>query len=232
MKDLPAPETPVHRPSRPAPNYPRPHRDHRHLTLQLDLHSAQIHPSHNRPPLPHPPQLLCLGRHLALHRHSHIVVSQHPIHRRRVPRQLCRSPLPGHPLQLDPRVLRPTRPLAGQRKPRRRTQHHHQQPPRSPSPTPPRPVPKPRHAADPSRPPAARQNPRRCHRLPPSGHTHPVRITPQSTGGPGRSPTCDLRVRSAPLYASELPGQPPQCSPSNLPSTRRARPATVRPLIN
>ncbi len=25
-------------------------------------------------------------------------------------------------------------------------------------------------------------------------------------GGPGRSPTCDLRVRSALLYATELPG--------------------------
>lgn len=25
-------------------------------------------------------------------------------------------------------------------------------------------------------------------------------------GDPGRSPTCDLRLRSAPLYASELPG--------------------------
>ncbi len=30
-------------------------------------------------------------------------------------------------------------------------------------------------------------------------------------GGPGRSPTCDLRVRSAPLYASELRGQCIQC---------------------
>ena len=27
------------------------------------------------------------------------------------------------------------------------------------------------------------------------------------TGGPGRSPTCDLRVRSALLYATELPGR-------------------------
>jgi hypothetical protein len=26
------------------------------------------------------------------------------------------------------------------------------------------------------------------------------------SGGPGRSPTCDLRVRSALLYAAELPG--------------------------
>src|ERR1700733_15968977 len=26
------------------------------------------------------------------------------------------------------------------------------------------------------------------------------------SGGPGRSPTCDLRVRSALLYATELPG--------------------------
>ena len=25
-------------------------------------------------------------------------------------------------------------------------------------------------------------------------------------GGPGRSPTCELRVRSALLYATELPG--------------------------
>ena len=31
-------------------------------------------------------------------------------------------------------------------------------------------------------------------------------------GGPGRSPTCDLRVRSALLYATELPGQPCQCN--------------------
>ena len=28
-------------------------------------------------------------------------------------------------------------------------------------------------------------------------------------GGPGRSPTCDLRVRSALLYATELPGHIP-----------------------
>ena len=27
-----------------------------------------------------------------------------------------------------------------------------------------------------------------------------------ANGDPGRSPTCDLRLRSAPLYASELPG--------------------------
>ena len=28
----------------------------------------------------------------------------------------------------------------------------------------------------------------------------------KARGGPGRSPTCDLRLRSAPLYATELPG--------------------------
>ncbi len=33
-------------------------------------------------------------------------------------------------------------------------------------------------------------------------------------GGPGRSPTCDLRVRSAPLYASELPGHVPPVYPT------------------
>jgi hypothetical protein len=31
------------------------------------------------------------------------------------------------------------------------------------------------------------------------------------SGGPGRSPTCDLRVRSALLYATELPGHSHQC---------------------
>lgn len=30
-------------------------------------------------------------------------------------------------------------------------------------------------------------------------------------GGPGRSPTCDLRVRSALLYATELPGHGKDC---------------------
>ena len=30
-------------------------------------------------------------------------------------------------------------------------------------------------------------------------------------GDPGRSPTCDLRVRSALLYATELPGHLAQC---------------------
>ena len=31
-------------------------------------------------------------------------------------------------------------------------------------------------------------------------------IASDLSGGPGRSPTCDLRVRSALLYATELPG--------------------------
>jgi hypothetical protein len=36
---------------------------------------------------------------------------------------------------------------------------------------------------------------------------HSVIRAELACGGPGRSPTCDLRVRSAPLYASELPGR-------------------------
>ncbi len=42
-------------------------------------------------------------------------------------------------------------------------------------------------------------------------HVHESDRYPRSNhlsfdGGPGRSPTCDLRVRSALLYATELPG--------------------------
>ena len=35
---------------------------------------------------------------------------------------------------------------------------------------------------------------------------HNVLFLLELVGGPGRSPTCDLRVRSALLYATELPG--------------------------